>query len=88
MQTSRPAASDFGPGHSPYAPDFALDIAEALCRQLHIKYCVFVGQADGSALAALVAARLKGCAFCAVPKSWLLGRHMDQKGWVLQSCVL
>ncbi|CAK0784223.1 hypothetical protein CVIRNUC_007427 [Coccomyxa viridis] len=58
--TSRPAASDFGPGHSPYAPDFALDIAEALCTQLHIKYCIFVGQADGSALAALIAARLKG----------------------------
>ena len=64
MQTSRPDASNFGPGRSPYAPDFALDIAEALCRQLHIKYCIFVGQADGSALAALVAARLNGCAFC------------------------
>ena len=63
MQTSRPAASDFGPGVSPYAPEFALDIAEALCRQLHIKYCIVVGQADGSALAALVAARLKGYGF-------------------------
>ena len=64
MQTSRPAVSDLGPGDSPYAPEFALDIAEALCRQLHIQYCIFVGQADGAALAALVAARLKGCAFC------------------------
>ena len=69
MQTSRPAASDSGPGGSPYAPEFALHIVEALCSQLHIKCCIFIGQADGSALAALVAAKLKGYAFCC-PEIW------------------
>ena len=55
MQTSRPSV--ISPStESPYAPDFASNIAQSLCRQENIQHVIFVGQADGSAIAVLAAA--------------------------------
>lgn len=55
MQTSRPSV--ISPSNDlPYAPDFASNIAQSLCRQENIQHVIFVGQADGSAIAVLAAA--------------------------------
>ncbi|CAL5229945.1 g13374 [Coccomyxa viridis] len=54
--TSRPSGTT--PSiDSPYAPDFASDIAQSLCEQHNIQHVIFVGQADGSAIAVLAAAK-------------------------------
>ena len=56
LQTSRPSGTT--PSiDSPYAPDFASDIAQSLCEQHNIQHVIFVGQADGSAIAVLAAAK-------------------------------
>jgi hypothetical protein len=48
--------SDESSKGSPYAPDTSAEIAQVLCRKYNIRHCIFVGQADGSAIAVLAAA--------------------------------
>lgn len=76
MQTSRPSVrhtSDESSEGTPYAPGFSAGIAQSLCRKYNIRHCIFVGQADGSAIAVLAAASSRrsgsSCHFHSLPAS-------------------